>query len=732
MEKPYHSPIFVDKMRLKIPLIGSLCLWISLCTPGFTYSQSQPYKDLRNLLEHSNTGNPVQFGQLVNKIPPNSAGGESRVYTLFGYLLNQNYDRFLIEGKRFEGEVLNTSDAFIIHLSNILRTEYYRLNGQVPQAKSSGSKALAHGKKYNNPLWQAHGLRAMAEVYASNQIQDSAFYFSDKAIQYAKRTAMDIETAQCFFSSAKIKQRFSLTEEAVSQTLLALGISEKINNTYYSSLFNHYIAELSLNVGNLREAENYLRKSDAKATQMGFAGILLENDLLKAQIAIKKRQISEALAYFPVVLDKLKQQGRLQQIAKGLIILGDAYRAKADYITAIDAYQKAMAAYESLHSMDDIAEVIHKIGEVYFQKSDLFNAEMMLLKSISLRDKVGEKHRIYESYYTLSRIYELKGQNNEAYQYLKRYNDYSRANSTSIFSKKIEDLTQTNSREERERLIEKQEEKLQKELKEKEILQLQSDRQLMGIIIVLVIFILSAIIVFFIVRQRTIAQEQKETEMAQTLLRSQMNPHFIFNALAVIQSYIYESTPEKTSKFLVNFSRLIRLILENSPKEFITVDIEKEILSKYLTTQKLRFEDRFNFTLDIDEQLLFMRALIPPMITQPFIENSLEHGQLHTIENGMIAIEMKENKGMLEIQITDNGVGRTKAAKIKKNKTHKSMAMDITRERIEILNKKYKGKGSLSVEDLNEKEKTGTRVIICLPMIYENTKFENDEKSTNN
>ena len=294
-------------MRLRIRLIGSLCLWISLCTPGFTYSQSQACKDLRNLLEHSNTGNPVQFGQLVNKIPPNSSGGESRVYTLFGYLLNQNYDRFLIEGKRFEGEVLNTSDAFIIHLSNILRTEYYRLNGQVPQAKSSGSKALAHGKKYNNPLWQAQGLRAMAEVYASNQIQDSAFYFSDKAIQYAKRTAMDIETAQCFFSSAKIKQRFSLTEEAVSQTLLALGISEKINNTYYSSLFNHYIAELSLNVGNLREAENYLRKSDAKATQMGFAGILLENDLLKAQIAIKKRQISEALAYFPVVLDKLKR-----------------------------------------------------------------------------------------------------------------------------------------------------------------------------------------------------------------------------------------------------------------------------------------------------------------------------------------------------------------------------------------------------------------------------------------
>jgi LytS/YehU family sensor histidine kinase len=220
--------------------------------------------------------------------------------------------------------------------------------------------------------------------------------------------------------------------------------------------------------------------------------------------------------------------------------------------------------------------------------------------------------------------------------------------------------------------------------------------------------------------------------MSQTLLRSQMNPHFIFNALAVIQSYIYENTPEKTSKFLVNFSRLIRLILENSPKEFITIDIEKEILSKYLTTQKLRFEDRFNFVINIDEELLFKRALIPPMITQPFIENSIEHGQLHTIERGIIEIHMKEHAGMLTIEITDNGVGRTKAGKIKKNKTHKSMAIDITRQRIEIMNKKYKGKGSLTIEDLDLQNSRGTRVIICLPIIYENTTFEAYEKSTDN
>jgi sensor histidine kinase YesM len=314
---------------------------------------------------------------------------------------------------------------------------------------------------------------------------------------------------------------------------------------------------------------------------------------------------------------------------------------------------------------------------------------------------------------------------------LKKYTEFLKKTTFSIDSKAIEELTQSNTREERERLINTQEEELSKELKEKEILQLQSDRQLLGIVIVVVVFFLSGLTLFFVNRQRNTLQEQRETEMSQTLLRSQMNPHFIFNALAVIQSYIYENTPEKTSSFLVNFSRLIRLILENSPKEFITIDIEKEILTKYLTTQKLRFEDRFNFELTIDEDLISKRALIPPMITQPFVENSIEHGQLHTVAEGLIKIIMHERDGMLEIEVTDNGVGREKSAQIKRNTNHKSMAMDITRERIRILNKKYKGKGSLEISDLDSISKTGTRVIICLPLIYENTIFERNEKNPN-
>lgn len=117
------------------------------------------------------------------------------------------------------------------------------------------------------------------------------------------------------------------------------------------------------------------------------------------------------------------------------------------------------------------------------------------------------------------------------------------------------------------------------------------------------------IVLIAVIRFRALQsqQKQREVELSQSLLRTQMNPHFVFNAMSVIQSYIYANDPEKSTRFLVNFSRLMRLILENSPKEMISLELEFEILDKYLTTQKMRFEDRFTYALNFDEELLFQK-----------------------------------------------------------------------------------------------------------------------------
>jgi LytS/YehU family sensor histidine kinase len=164
----------------------------------------------------------------------------------------------------------------------------------------------------------------------------------------------------------------------------------------------------------------------------------------------------------------------------------------------------------------------------------------------------------------------------------------------------------------------------------------------------------------------------------------------------------------------------MRLILENSSKEFIPIDTEIEILQKYLETQKLRFEERFDFRIDVSEDILIEHAVIPPMITQPFIENAIEHGQLHTIEGGRIEVSFKKIGNMMEISIIDNGIGRKGSKSTKKSKAHKSMAMAITRERIENLNKKYKTDGQLIVEDYDQQKNTGTKIVISLPYKEDN------------
>ena len=135
--------------------------------------------------------------------------------------------------------------------------------------------------------------------------------------------------------------------------------------------------------------------------------------------------------------------------------------------------------------------------------------------------------------------------------------------------------------------------------------------------------------------------------------------------------------------------------------------------------QKLRFQERFEYKIHADDELLNENAHIPPMITQPFIENSIEHGQLHTIEGGFIHINFKKKGNMLQITIEDNGIGR-KASKIKKKSSaHKSMAMEITAERIDNLNKKFRTDGYLHVEDRDKRLQTGTKVLISLPYTTE-------------
>ena len=598
------------------------------------------------------------------------------------------------------------------HVQRQLAIEYLVIKKDA-LASNFSLKHIAGAKKNKQNRFISEAYISRSLFFMQSQLKDSAIYYANLATDFAKRSDTRICLALSLHHQAKVHFFFRNYLEAINEEFKFLYLAEELDHTYFKSLAYRSIAEISFDVGNFDETTIYLKKANTFSTRLSdfyeeaklkiyFAKLFLAREnLTKAN-----NTISEAFATFKTFND-------YRNLGTCTNILGQIVTQKSDYETAINYFNSAISYFGISGEKQELDLVFNNLGKLYLQKGDLIQAELYLLKVVSQVSKSGE---LSQNYKLLSELYFKKNQLQLAYNYQNLYLSILEYNALSTEGSKVLQLTESNLREERERLISYQKDSIQA----KEMITIKLNRQIF-IIVIFVVFLL--LLLFFLIfrgRQNKLKQSQKEAELSQSLLRSQMNPHFIFNAMSGIQSYIYSHEPDKSSQFLVNFSRLIRLILENSSKEFIPLDLELEIIEKYLTTQKMRFEDRFDFKLNIDEFLVDKQALIPPMITQPFIENAIEHGQLHTLIDGCINISITEENKMLQIIISDNGVGRKGSKNTQKIKSHNSMAIDITQERIRIINQKYKTKGNLKIRDYDELNEIGTEVIIKIPLKFEN------------
>ncbi len=205
-------------------------------------------------------------------------------------------------------------------------------------------------------------------------------------------------------------------------------------------------------------------------------------------------------------------------------------------------------------------------------------------------------------------------------------------------------------------------------------------------------------------------------------LRSQMNPHFIFNALNSIQEYIVFNNKELASSYLVKFSRLIRIYLEHSQQNEIVLKEEISALKIYLELEKIRFEDVLDYELNIDKNLSLEQIKIPSLFIQPYVENAIKHGLLHKLEDRNLKVSFEEEKSnnYLVCIIEDNGIGRQASAEINKYKTnqHQSFATSANEKRLELINLDRVQKIVVEIVDLfsNENEAKGTKVIIKIPL----------------
>jgi streptogramin lyase len=214
---------------------------------------------------------------------------------------------------------------------------------------------------------------------------------------------------------------------------------------------------------------------------------------------------------------------------------------------------------------------------------------------------------------------------------------------------------------------------------------------------------------------------QQLNELENKALRSQMNPHFIFNSLNSINSYIIKNKTDEASAYVTKFARLIRLILDNSMENTVLLEKELMALNLYIEIENKRFENKFTWQIQVDEDVNTSRLIIPPMVIQPYVENAIWHGLLHKSQPGVLKIDISRREGYLEITIEDDGVGRNAAIgmRSKTSLKTKSHGLDVTARRIANFNGDSVHEDAVTIMDLSTSEGSalGTRVILRLALI---------------
>ncbi len=196
-----------------------------------------------------------------------------------------------------------------------------------------------------------------------------------------------------------------------------------------------------------------------------------------------------------------------------------------------------------------------------------------------------------------------------------------------------------------------------------------------------------------------------------------MNPHFIFNALNTIKGYYTSAQPQAGSQFVNKFAKLLRLILEYSNK-YIPLDQEVDLLRLYLELSQIRYPDLIDYKIHIDPKLQTQDFSLPSMLLQPFVENAIIHGLVPKGKPGCIDISFQQEGNLLVCAIRDNGIGRDNSKKINKPESHRSLATQITEDRLRILNQGLEVTQPFAIQDLRDEAGTakGTLVIIKTPL----------------
>ena len=549
-----------------------------------------------------------------------------------------------------------------------------------------------------------------------------------QAIQFLGNVAIikgNYNQANSYFKEAKTVYENELPNnyEGILKTIGSLGVIASEQSNYNKALEfylqgktiakNNKLTKLEIilnnNIGVIYKSIN--RPKDALK-------ILNETQILQEKTKDANRGIT--LTNIAVIYEQLNQ---LNQEKKFLDLANYALRNSQDY-RAIGELENNMGSYfyktknfseaEKYwnNALTNFAKIDDQFGsfDTHYYLSNLKKTEnktdealQFALKAKNLAYKINVLEHKTKVEKLLSELYEVKNNINLALLHSK---SYQMLKDSLVNQENIQKLTQA----EMNFAFEKE------KLKQQEALSSANKKQwfwAMGLLISVLLFGL-----FYVQKKKQQQKQQLELEnqlldYKQKALHLQMNPHFLFNCLAAISSFIMQNEKEEAAKYLAMFSKLMRFTLESSKENWITIDKELASLTQYLSLEQLRLKNVFDFTItkaiSVEDDML-----VPPMLIQPLVENAIIHGILPKQVKGRIDLNFEVQNNLLYVTITDDGIGIENSKKLKENQVelHKSMALSIIKERLEMLQKNSNKTAKLEYMQTN----SGTRVLLIVPI----------------
>lgn len=482
----------------------------------------------------------------------------------------------------------------------------------------------------------------------------------------------------------------------------ALEIAKRNDQEDILIELNSKIADILEAQGNMRSAESYLdnsvrlasgkSKKTAARQRSKVADFYAKNNRYDKEIALRKEALEdiEELESGP---EKRKEKAMDTTIAheeteRELTSQVQNYKI-ANAFVAQQAFDEAIPylneSIEKASSENDLVvqkDATRKLGEVYRTKGEL--------------KKASEAFEEYEV--IVDKLYVQKEQ------------EISQA---ALFRKQLAERARRIATLEKDRELSQS--KYQLVVASQELANQQSLRQQI-LIYSLIAFSILLLFVAYLMYRNIRQQQYANNLLALKSLRSQMNPHFIFNALNSVNTFIATSDERTANRYLTDFSMLMRAVLENSEEDFIPLEKEIELLELYVKLEHFRFQDKFDYEIQVDPEIAIASFMIPPMLLQPYVENAVWHGLRYMENKGFLTITFKRlDEQSIEIIIRDNGIGRdrSKALKTEHQKKQQSKGMHNIKKRITILNSMYKDKILVDVNDLQHTgEGTEVKVII--------------------